>query len=205
MIQLQDNDLLVRSLRYRDHREWDQVRRRNAAWLEPWEATNPDPRTAIPSFGAYVRHMRRLERQQVGYGFMMEVASEIIGHVTLTGIQRGSLQSGVIGYWIAQGHAGQGYTPRAVAMVCDFGFFEAGLHRIEINIRPENRASLRVVEKLGFRDEGIRERYLHIQGQWCDHRTFALTREEIGEGLLEQLHDRQNHFYNLEPRSDSAS
>jgi [ribosomal protein S5]-alanine N-acetyltransferase len=55
---------------------------------------------------------------------------------------------------------------------------------MEINIRPENAASLRVVEKLGFRDEGLRPRYLHINGAWADHRSFALTTEEVPEGLL---------------------
>ena len=62
------------------------------------------------------------------------------------------------------------------------------LHRVEVNIRPENRPSLRVVEKLGFRDEGLRERYLHIGGRWCDHRTFALTTEDVPEGLLARWH-----------------
>ena len=69
-------------------------------------------------------------------------------------------------------------------MATDYCFVVLGLHRIEINIRPENAPSLRVVSKLGFRDEGVRERYLHIQGGWRDHRTFALTTEEVPEGLL---------------------
>lgn len=75
-------------------------------------------------------------------------------------------------------------------MAVDYCLFERHLHRIEINVRPENHASLRVVEKLGFRDEGIRERYLHINGRWADHRTFALTREDIPLGLLHQLRTR---------------
>ncbi|MCL2464192.1 MAG: GNAT family N-acetyltransferase, partial [Micrococcales bacterium] len=63
-------------------------------------------------------------------------------------------------------------------------FFTLGLHRIEVNIRPENAASLRVAAKLALRDEGVRERYLHIAGQWADHRTFAVTAEEVPDGLL---------------------
>ena len=66
-----------------------------------------------------------------------------------------------------------------------------GLHRIEVNIRPENGPSLRVVEKLGLRDEGLRERYLHIQGRWADHRTFAVTAEELPDGLLGRWRRRQ--------------
>jgi len=80
--------------------------------------------------------------------------------------------------------AGRGVIPTSVAMATDYCFAVLGLHRIEINIRPENGPSLRVVEKLGLRDEGVRERFLHIQGAWRDHRTFAITSEEVPDGLL---------------------
>jgi ribosomal-protein-alanine N-acetyltransferase len=89
-----------------------------------------------------------------------------------------------LGYWVDRERAGKGIAPTAVAMATDHCFRHLGLHRMEINIRPENQASLRVVEKLGFRDEGYRERYLHINGHWADHRSFALTAEEVPEGLL---------------------
>jgi [ribosomal protein S5]-alanine N-acetyltransferase len=74
--------------------------------------------------------------------------------------------------------------PTAVALVTDHCFGTVGLHRLEVNIRPENAASLRVVEKLGFREEGTREAFLHIAGAWRDHRSFALTAGEVPEGLL---------------------
>lgn len=92
--------------------------------------------------------------------------------------------SATLGYWVDSARAGRGLAPTAVALATDFCFRDLGLHRMEINIRPENRASLRVVEKLGFRDEGLRPRYLHIAGQWADHRSFALTEEEVPRGLL---------------------
>ncbi len=81
-------------------------------------------------------------------------------------------------------------TPTAVALVTDHAFLECGLHRVEINIRPENTASLRVVQKLGFRDEGVRERFLHIDGGWRDHRTFALTTEDVPNGIMPAWRDR---------------
>lgn len=74
--------------------------------------------------------------------------------------------------------------PTAVALVSDHCFRTVGLHRIEVCIRPENGPSRRVVEKLGFREEGLRPRYLHIDGAWRDHLVFALTAEEVPEGLL---------------------
>ena len=66
--------------------------------------------------------------------------------------------------------------------------FAIRLHRVEVNIRPENVASRRVVEKLGFRPEGLRPSYLHIDGDWRDHLSFALTADEIPGGLLAQWH-----------------
>ena len=71
-----------------------------------------------------------------------------------------------------------------MALATDYLFGVAKLHRVEIDIRPENTASLRVVEKLGFRYEGLKERYIHINGAWRDHYVFALTSEELDESLL---------------------
>ncbi|MBD4579496.1 GNAT family N-acetyltransferase, partial [Xanthomonas citri pv. citri] len=79
----------------------------------------------------------------------------LVGLLSLGGIQYGSVLSGSIGYWIDRREAGRGLTPTAVAMATDWAFRSAGLHRVEVNIRPENAASLRVVAKLGLRDEGL--------------------------------------------------
>ena len=91
---------------------------------------------------------------------------------------------GSAGYWVARDVAGRGVIPTALALAVDHCFFTVGLHRIEVNIRPENTASLRVVQKLGFRQEGVRERFLHIDGDWRDHLSFALTVDEVPDGLL---------------------
>jgi len=110
-------------------------------------------------------------------------AVAVAGQVTVGGITWGSLRSAHIGYWIDRQLAGQGIVPTAVALATDH-LFDVGLHRVEINIRPENAASLRVVEKLGFRPEGSRLRFLHIDGAWRDHQCFALTAEEVGGSIL---------------------
>jgi ribosomal-protein-alanine N-acetyltransferase len=89
-----------------------------------------------------------------------------------------------VGYWIDSRVAGRGLMPIALALATDHCLTRTGLHRIEVNIRPENTASLRVVEKLGFRDEGLRLAYLHIAGDWRDHRTFAMTADELPPGGL---------------------
>ena len=69
--------------------------------------------------------------------------------------------------------------PTALALAVDHAFGAGGLHRIEVNIRPENTPSRRVVEKLGFREEAYHQRYMHIDGSWRDHLGYALTSEEV--------------------------
>ena len=85
--------------------------------------------------------------------------------------------------------AGRGITPTAVALATDYCFRAMRLHRMEICIRPENGPSLRVVEKLGFRYEGLRRRFIHIDGDWRDHFSFALVAEEVPEGVLRRWRD----------------
>ena len=174
----------LRPLRYRDARDWDQVRRRNRDWLVPWDATSPDPRAAPVSFRSMVRRYNASARLGETLPWLLTVHGELAGQVNVAGIVRGSARTAHVGYWIGREHAGHGYVPTGVAMAIDHCFVALGLHRVEINIRPENSASLRVVEKLGLRPEGLRERYLHIDGDWRDHLCFAITAEEVPGGLL---------------------
>ena len=127
-----------------------------------------------------------MARAGVGLPFVMEVDGEFAGQLNVSQISFGSLSTCSIGYWVAERFAGRGVTPTAVALVADHCFTELGLHRVEICIRPENAASLRVVEKLGFRYEGLRRRYIHIDGGWRDHFAFALTVEDVPFGVLER-------------------
>jgi len=184
---LTEGDIRLRPLRRRDQRVWMELRSRNAGWLDRWEATSPIPaRGPRPTFGEFVRSLGAQARRGTSLPFAVEFEGELVGQLTVTGITYGSLCSASIGYWVSEHVAGRGITPTAVAMAVDHCVRELGLHRIEINIRPENAPSLRVVQKLGFRDEGVRARYLHIGYEWRDHRTFAVTTEDIPGGLLER-------------------
>lgn len=111
----------------------------------------------------------------------------VVGQLTVSSITWGSARWAQMGYWIDEGHAGRGIIPTAVALACDHCFTVVGLHRIEIAIRPENVSSLRVVEKLGFQRIGRARRYLHINGMWRDHDLFALTVEDVPEGVVARL------------------
>jgi ribosomal-protein-alanine N-acetyltransferase len=182
---LREGRIELRPLRLRDATAWREVRTRNARWLRPWEATLPlSEHDAPTTYGSMVRRLRAEAREGRSLPFALTVDGVFAGQVTVGGIARGSLLSAYIGYWIDQRVAGRGIMPTAVAMATDHCFREVGLHRVEVNIRPENTASLRVVEKLGFRSEGLRERYLHIDGDWRDHLTFALCAQDVPDGLL---------------------
>ena len=134
-----------------------------------------------------MRDLRRQARQHRALPFALTVDGEFAGQLTVTNIVGGSARWGQVGYWIDQRHAGQNIMPTAVAMAVDHCLLGLGLHRIEVAIRPENTASLRVVEKLGFTEVGYAPRYLHINGDWRDHRLFAITTEDCPDGLLRRF------------------
>lgn len=178
----------VRPLEVSDAGAWADARRRNADWLGPWEATVPPGLPPPPSsFRTLVRELRRQAREGRTLPFALTVDGEFAGQVTVSNIVGGSALFASIGYWVDQRFAGLGATPTGVALVIDHLFGAAGLHRVEIAVRPENSASLRVVEKLEVPEVGYARRYLHIDGDWRDHRLFALTVEERPEGVLRRL------------------
>jgi len=178
----------VRPLRRRDARTWSRLRAANAEWLGPWEATLPkEAGRPATSYVGMVGTLRRRARLGQTMPFALTWDGEMVGMLTVNGITWGSARWANLGYWIARSHAGRAITPTAVALVCDHLMKTTGLHRIEIAIRPENVASLRVVEKLGFREIGLAPRFLHIAGDWRDHRVFQILSEDVPGGLLARL------------------
>jgi [ribosomal protein S5]-alanine N-acetyltransferase len=187
-VELRAGRVGLRPLAASDARAWQEVRRRNADWLRPWEATVPPGDTSAPrSFRALVRDLRRQARDNRALPFAVTVENVFAGQVTVTNIVGGSARWAQVGYWVDRRYAGQNVIPTAVALVVDYCLLELKLHRIEVAIRPENVASLRVVEKLGLTEVGYAKGYLHIDGDWRDHRLFAITTEEAAGGLLRRF------------------
>ncbi|WP_184220543.1 GNAT family N-acetyltransferase [Microbacterium marinum] len=173
----------IRLVRSRDAKPLQTELAQNRSWLQQWEATSPDGPVSI-DMRAGVRRLLQQHRDGSGIPLVMEYDGEVAGQLNVWGIARGSLSSATIGYWVSERFAGRGITPTSVALATDLCFDDLRLHRMEICIRPENDKSLRVVQKLGFRYEGLRRRYIHIDGDWRDHYAFALTREDVPEGVL---------------------
>jgi ribosomal-protein-alanine N-acetyltransferase len=119
--------------------------------------------------------------------FVIEYQGEVVGQLNVSNIIHGSVENAYIGYWVSPHFAGRGIMPIAVALATDYAFRIVGLHRIEIAIRPENSASLQVVRKLGFRYEGTKLSFIHINNGWRDHHIFALTSDEVTAGVLNRF------------------
>jgi len=184
---LLSSPVALRPLATRDASAWREARVRNADWLRPWEPTNPETPLYQSSLGPYVamvRTMRREARRGVTLPWAISYDGKFAGQMTIGNIIWGSARTASVGYWIDRQYAGLGVTSTALAMALDHCFNVVGLHRIEATIRPDNRASRRVVEKLGFHEEGIRRRCLHVDGAWRDHICYAITAEDTASGAL---------------------
>jgi [ribosomal protein S5]-alanine N-acetyltransferase len=180
-ITLSGSEIYLAPLRLRDRKKWLRVRAENREWLAPWEATLPyipgsdaeSLRKELPSFFRLVRTLNRESRDVRSISFAIWSGNNLIGQISMGGIILGALRGAHIGYWIDRSYAGRGYTTQAVNLLTEYGFSVLALHRIEINLRPENAASRRVAEKAGYVFEGERTRYLHIDGDWRDHISFV--------------------------------
>ncbi len=181
--------LVLRPARTSDVPEMRRALRANVEHLRPWSvapAPREDPAGLASVSGAVLRQRREWKHGQSFVLFVSPRAAEarIIGRITLGGIVRGAFQNAHLGYWIDAGHQGRGLMTEAVRAVTTFAFGSAGLHRVQAAVMPTNKASLRVLEKVGYRREGSAARYLCIAGAWEDHVLFAVTVEDWQESLV---------------------
>lgn len=182
--------LAVRPVRLRDAGEWSRVRLRDREHLEEWEPTGIGPwadRNAFWSWPSQWAALRGLARRGQCLPFTITVDGKFAGQITVGNVIRAALRSAWIGYWVSSEIVRGGVATAAVALVTDHAFDVAGLHRLEATVRPENNASIRVLTKAGYRQEGLFERYLDVAGAWRDHLCFAVTKEETGDGLVSRL------------------
>ncbi len=182
-IEIHGHDVSLRPLRFRDKSQWNRVRVENREWLSPWEATIPqsgeESYSQLPSFFEMVKILNHEARNGRSFSFAIWHGSQLVGQITLGGVMYGAMRGGHIGYWIDRNFANRGFTTQAVEILTRYAFEELKLHRVEINLRPENASSRRVAEKAGYIFEGERPRYLHIDGQWRDHIVFVKENSAI--------------------------
>lgn len=172
----------LRPVRLRDAATWSRLRLSDRDLLEPWEPlTGLDwqVRHAVSSWPAVCSGLRAEARKGRMLPYVIELDGQYAGQLTIGNVTHGALRSAWIGYWVASEHTGGGVATAALALGLDHCFGAVMLHRVEATVRPENAASRRVLSKCGFREEGLLQRYLEVDGKWRDHLLVALTIEEL--------------------------
>jgi ribosomal-protein-alanine N-acetyltransferase len=153
-------------------REFLDAVRRSRALLRPWATPPSTP-------GAYRAYLRRIRQPtHEGHFVVLRSSGELVGVVNLSEIVRGSFQSAYLGYYAFLPLAGQGFMREGLALVLRRAFGELRLHRVEANVQPDNKLSLALVRRLGFRREGFSPRYLKLGGRWRDHERWARLADE---------------------------
>jgi ribosomal-protein-alanine N-acetyltransferase len=188
----------LRPVRMRDAPEWSRIRLADRNYLEPWEPSADVDwarRHAMSSWPTVCSGLRAEARRGRMLPFVIEVDGEFSGQLTIGNVTHGALRSAWIGYWVSSTMTGGGVATGALALGLDHCFSTVRLHRVEATVRPENVASRRVLSKVGFREEGLLQRYLEVDGAWRDHLLVAITVEELRGSVASKLvHAGQAHW-----------
>ena len=172
--------IYLRTPQMPDFPAWASLRAVSREFLTPWEPTWPRDDLTRGSFRRRIRRYIRDIREDQAYPFFIFNARDhaLLGGLTLSNIRRGVAQACTLGYWIGSLHARQGHMSRAVSAAVPFVFETLKLHRLEAACLPANRASIGLLRKCGFTEEGYARRYLRINGVWQDHLLFAILAED---------------------------
>ena len=178
-------ELLTDRLRLRpptasDWASWSEVRRSSRSFLQPWEPTWPPDALSRSSFRRRIEQAEREAREGSARSFFIVLrdSDEVVGGLTISHIRRGGAQCASLGYWLGEAHTRKGYMSEALGAAIPFAFTQLKLHRIEAACLPANQASRRLLERLGFREEGLARGYLKIDGHWQDHLLYGLLENE---------------------------
>ena len=177
---LKGRDVTLRPPRMVDYREWARLRGASRSFLEPWEPSwAPDELERGPWRQRLSRYRREYAQGAAMSLLIFENAhGRLTGGISMGNIRRGVAQSAQIGYWMGEEHAGKGYMGAAIRLMLEHGFGVMRLNRIEAACIPDNERSIRVLEKAGFRREGLLRSYLRINGAWRDHLLYAITADD---------------------------
>ncbi|MEZ5810757.1 MAG: GNAT family protein [Rhizobiaceae bacterium] len=179
--ELKGERVTLRHPRKSDYRAWAELRRNSRDFLEPWEPRWAPDELARRAWRERLRQYVQDRRRGHGHTFFVleRQTGALAGGISIGNVRRGVAQSGQIGYWMGEKFAGHGLMGEALSLVVEYGFRGLGLHRIEAACIPDNKRSIRVLEKAGFSREGLLRSYLRINGAWRDHLLFALIDEDF--------------------------
>ena len=163
-----------------DFPQWAHARGQSRAFLEKWEPKWASDELERPAWRLRLRRYREEYTRGTGASFLIFLTEDgtLVGGISVGNIRRGVAQTGQIGYWMSEAHAGHGLMVDALRLVVGYGFGALKLHRLEAACIPGNARSIRVLEKAGFAREGLLRSYLKINGTWQDHYLYALIEGE---------------------------
>ena len=179
-LRIETDRLSLRLPRHADFRDWVALRASSEPFLKPWEPSwAPDHLTRKAFTNRVYWAQRAIAQGSAVPLFIHRRADEVLlGAITLDNIRRGPAQAGTLGYWIGAAHARQGYMREALEAVVHYAFRTLDLSRLEAACLPENAASRGVLEKTGFKYEGVAQSYLQIDGRWRNHVLYANLRSD---------------------------
>jgi ribosomal-protein-alanine N-acetyltransferase len=179
-LRIETERLTLRQPAMGDFRDWSDLRAGSVDFLSPWEPSWADDHLSRKGFSNRVHWAQRAISggSAVPLFLIRREDHALIGAITLDHIRRGPAQSGTLGYWVGQPHARQGYMREAIAGVVHHAYDRLDLSRIEAACLPENHASRGVLEKCGFKYEGVAQSYLQINGRWRTHVLYAALRPD---------------------------
>lgn len=175
-----DGEIYLRAPQMNDYPQWASLRDLSREFLTPWEPAWPKDDLNRSAYRRRVRRYQRDIRDDRAYPFFVFRTSDdaFLGGLTLSNIRRGVAQACSLGYWVGKPHARQGYMASAVSTATSFVFETLNLHRLEAACIPSNNASINLLKKCGFTEEGYAREYLLINGTWHDHKLFARLASE---------------------------
>ncbi len=170
--------LTLRPPEMADFNTWAELRDQSRDYLEPWEPAWAANHLTRRAFLQRVSWAKRSIRDGSAFPLFLIRRQDrlLLGAITLDNVRRGPSQSAVLGYWTGEPYARQGYMREAISAVVHHAFTKLDLSRVEAACLPENIASRGVLEKSGFKYEGVAQSYLEINGRWRNHVLYAALR-----------------------------
>jgi len=179
-VRIETERMSLRLPQHSDFAAWARLRESSATFLAPWEPVWSDDHLTRKAFTNRVYWANRAVSQGTALPLLLMRRSDatLLGAITLDNIRRGPAQAGTLGYWMGAAHARQGYMREAILGVVHHAFSVLDLSRVEAACLPENAASRGVLEKCGFKYEGVAQSYLQIAGRWRNHVLYASLRND---------------------------
>ena len=179
-IRLETERMTLRLPQHSDFNGWTSLREVSREFLTPWEPVWSVDHLSRKSFTNRVYWAQRASRNGSAVPLFLErnVDGALLGAITIDNIRRGPAQMATIGYWIGAPHARQGYMTEAIGAVVKHAFTAMEMSRIEAACLPDNTASRGVLERSGFKYEGVAQSYLQINGRWRTHVLYANLRHD---------------------------